>query len=114
GETAEQAQERSLINDLLRLRLRTGQHGRYPTLAEATAYRFTEAERAAIAAMQMRSLIGTATEVRDQIDDLADQSEADEVMITTFLAELDDRQRTLVDLAAAFALPAPPEITPAF
>ncbi|HET7095395.1 MAG TPA: LLM class flavin-dependent oxidoreductase, partial [Thermomicrobiales bacterium] len=110
GETAEQARELSLINDLLRLRLRTGQHGRYPTLAEAKAYRFSDAERAAIAAMPMRSLIGTATEVRAQIDDLAEQAEADEVMITTFVSELDDRRRTLVELAAAFALPAPPEI----
>ena len=114
GETAEQAREFALINDLLRLRLRTGQLGRYPTLAEAKAYPFTPAERAVIAAMPMRSLAGTATEVRDQIDDLAERSQADEVMITTFLAELADRQRTIVDLAAAFALPAPQEITPAF
>jgi luciferase family oxidoreductase group 1 len=113
GETAEQAQEFSLINDLLRLRLRTGRFGRYPTLAEAKAYPFTEAERTAIAAMPMRSLVGTAAEVRDQIDDLAERSHADEVMITTFLAELEDRRRTIVALAAAFDLPGLRGVTPA-
>jgi alkanesulfonate monooxygenase SsuD/methylene tetrahydromethanopterin reductase-like flavin-dependent oxidoreductase (luciferase family) len=63
--------------------------------------------------MPMRSLVGTAAEVRDQIDDLAERSHADEVMITTFLAELEDRRRTIVALAAAFDLPGLRGVTPA-
>jgi luciferase family oxidoreductase group 1 len=45
GETAEHARELSLINDLLLVRLRSGQIRAYPTLEEAKAYSFTAAER---------------------------------------------------------------------
>jgi luciferase family oxidoreductase group 1 len=114
GDTAEHARDLSAIDDLLLLRLRTGRHGRYPTLAEAKAYSFSPDERAMIAAMPMRSLVGTAAEVRAKIDDLAERSQADEVMVTTFLAELADRRRTIVDLADAFGLPGSSGTTPAY
>ena len=104
GETAEHARELALVNDLLLLRLRTGQLGRYPTLGEAKRYPFTAAERALIDAMPMRSLVGDAGEVHRQIADLASRSLADEVMVTTFLPEREDRRRMITDLAAAFGL----------
>ncbi len=104
GETPEHAQELSLVNDLLLLRLRSGQLGTYPTLEEAKAYRFTAAERQMIASMPMRSLVGSAEDVHGQITDLAERGEADEVMITTFLPELDDRRRAIVEMARVFAL----------
>jgi luciferase family oxidoreductase group 1 len=104
GETPEHAQELSLVNDLLLLRLRSGQLGSYPTLDEARNHPFTAAERQMIASMPMRSIVGDAAEVHRQISDLADRSEADEVMITTFLPEPHDRQRMIVDMARVFEL----------
>ena len=108
GETAEHARELALVNDLLLVRLRTGRHGQYPTLEEAKAYPFTPAERQLIAGMPMRSLVGDSAEVHRQIEDLANRSLADEVMITTFLADPLDRRRTLVELAREFNLPERP------
>jgi luciferase family oxidoreductase group 1 len=104
GETREHARELSLVNDLLLLRLRSGQLGTYPTLEEARNHPFTAAERQMIASMPMRSIVGDAAEVHGQIGDLADRSEADEVMITTFLPEPQDRQRMIVDMARVFEL----------
>ncbi len=104
GETPEHARELSLVNDLLLLRLRTGQLGAYPSLEEAKAYPFTAAERGLIAAMPMRSLVGDAAGVHRQIVDLADRSAADEVMVTTFLAERSDRHRMVSALAEEFGL----------
>ena len=104
GETPAHAEELALVNDLLLLRLRTGQLGAYPSLDEAKRYPFTAAERGLIASMPMRSLVGVAAEVHAQIVDLADQAEADEVMVTTFLAERADRERMVSALAERFGL----------
>jgi alkanesulfonate monooxygenase SsuD/methylene tetrahydromethanopterin reductase-like flavin-dependent oxidoreductase (luciferase family) len=106
GETADHARELSLINDLLLLRLRSGQLGAYPTLEEARRYPFTAAERQMIASMPMRSFVGDADEVHRQVRDLADQSQADEVMVTTFLPEPDDRRRMIAEMARVFELQA--------
>jgi luciferase family oxidoreductase group 1 len=102
GETPEHARELSLINDLLLVRLRSGQLGAYPTLEEAKAYPFTAAERQLIASMPMRSLVGDAEDVYRQVADLAERGEADEVMITTFLPEPADRRRAIVEMARMF------------
>jgi luciferase family oxidoreductase group 1 len=104
GETPEHAQDLSRINDLLLLRLRTGQLGTYPTLEEAQRYPFSAAEREMIRAMPMRSHVGTADDVHRQIVDLADRTEADEIMVTTFLPEPHDRQRMIEALARQFGL----------
>ena len=104
GETAEHARELSLVNDLLLLRLRSGQLGAYPTLAEARSYPFSAAERQMIESMPMRSIVGDADEVHRRIGDLADQSGADELMVTTFLPEPVDRRRMIAEMARVFAL----------
>jgi luciferase family oxidoreductase group 1 len=112
GETEQHARDLSLINDLLLLRLRTGKLGRYPTLEEARGYAFTDADRAALASMPLNYLAGDAAGVHDQIMDLVDQSQADEVMITTMLPHIGDRRRAMTQLAKAFGLAERPPMTP--
>ncbi len=110
GEDAAHARELARVNDLFLLRLATGRRGSRPTREEAQRYQFTPAERALIDSLPMRYLAGDAAGVHDQIADLADQAGADEVMITTFLPDPDDRRRALTGLARAFGLaerPAP-------
>lgn len=104
GETPDHARELSLVNDLLLLRLRTGQLGAYPTLEDAKRYAFSAAERQMIASMPMRSLVGDAGAVHRQIVELADQAQADEIMVTTFLPEAADRRRMIVEMARMFAV----------
>ncbi len=104
GEDEEHARDLSLVDQLMLLRLRTARRGEYPTLEEAKAYPFTPQEQAMIAAMPMRSLVGDAASVHRQIDDLAERSGADEVMITTFQAEPAVRRLAVTGLAAAFGL----------
>jgi alkanesulfonate monooxygenase SsuD/methylene tetrahydromethanopterin reductase-like flavin-dependent oxidoreductase (luciferase family) len=54
--------------------------------------------------MPMRSFVGDTAAVHRQVRDLADQSQADEVMITTFLPEADDRRRMIAEMARVFEL----------
>jgi luciferase family oxidoreductase group 1 len=104
GETSEHARELSLVNDLMLLRLRTNRLDSYPTLEEATAYEWTDEERAMIAAMPLNYIAGTADEVYRHVWALAEQSGADEVMVTTTLPTVEDRQRTLIAMAEQFGL----------
>ena len=104
GETPEQAKELSRINDLLLLRLRSGQLGEYPTLEDARRYEFSPAERQVIDSMPMRSFVGTAEEVYRMVSDLADSTRADELMLTTFLPETHDRRRMVEEMARVFSL----------
>jgi alkanesulfonate monooxygenase SsuD/methylene tetrahydromethanopterin reductase-like flavin-dependent oxidoreductase (luciferase family) len=59
-----------------------------------------------IDSMPMRSFVGDPEEIYRQVSDLADQSQADELMITTFLPEADDRRRMISDMARVFELSA--------
>jgi luciferase family oxidoreductase group 1 len=112
GETAEQAHDLAKINDLVLLRLRTGRRGRYPTLEEARSYQFSATERAMLAQMPLNYLVGTAQEVREQIEDMLDASEADEVMLTSMLPEAADRMRIITSMAREFGLTERGQITP--
>jgi luciferase family oxidoreductase group 1 len=104
GETAEHARELSLVSDLILLRLRTGRLDTYPSLEEARAHQFTTDERALLATLPMSHLAGDPDAVRRQIEDLADRSQADEVMISTRLPGRADRERTIRSMARVFGL----------
>lgn len=110
GETAEHARELARLNDLLLLRLRSGNLDHYPTLDEARAYSLTDGDRTALAAMPLNYLAGDAADVHRQISQLLEQSLADEVMITTMLPDPEDRRRTITHLAQAFDLTERPEL----
>lgn len=110
GETEEHARQLTRVNDLFLLRLRSGRFDHYPTLQEALDYRWSPQEQAMLAMMPMRYIAGVADSVQQQIAALAEQADADEVMITTTLPDREDRTRTIVELARAFGLaerPAP-------
>jgi len=99
GETAEHAQELALRGQLFMLRVVTGKMGRYPTLDEALAHRWTPEERALMASVPMSSIVGDAVSVWRQVDALAEEAGADEVMVTTSLPDPDLRELTIRGLA---------------
>jgi luciferase family oxidoreductase group 1 len=103
GESREQAEELALIGDLVMLRLRTGQPLIYPSLEEAKAYPFTREQRMALEAMGTRAFLGDADTVLDAVEAFADECAADEIMLTTRLADPAHRQMMLRELARAAA-----------
>ncbi len=54
--------------------------------------------------MPLNFIAGTADQVYREVTDLANMSQADEVMITTTLPNVEDRRRTLLSMAEQFAL----------
>jgi len=87
------------------LRLRQGRPGLYPRPEEAAAYRFTPHEKEAVKSWTGSHVVGTPDRVVDDLRTLVARTGIQEVMLSTMLADPDDRIRSaeLVAEAAAVA-----------
>lgn len=102
ADDAAEADRLSLGNSLLTLRLRTGaKPTRIPTLAEAEAHPWTDAERAFVAERQSQQAIGDLEHVTQRIADLVTITGADEVIVVPQGPDLATKLRTLSSLAGA-------------
>lgn len=66
----------------------------FPTPAEAAAHSFTEEERQALAGFRAQQAVGTPESVVQRLAQLADETGADELMLTTPVYDLRDRLRS--------------------
>ena len=71
---------------------------------EASAYPYSEAERATIAAMRSKAFVGTGEQVAERLDALARRLDLDEPVIVTWTHDPAPRHRSYELLAKAFAL----------
>jgi alkanesulfonate monooxygenase SsuD/methylene tetrahydromethanopterin reductase-like flavin-dependent oxidoreductase (luciferase family) len=75
----------------------------FPTLAEARAHSWTDAERELVADRVETQFVGSAVQVADQLERLRDATEADELIITTITHDHQDRVRSYQLLAEEWA-----------
>lgn len=85
-------------------RMRTGQKSVLLPPEEALAYRYSPAEAAVAEEMAPRQIAGSPETVRMRIEELADRTQADEVMVTTFVHFAGARRRSYELLAEAMKL----------
>jgi luciferase family oxidoreductase group 1 len=104
AETQERADELARPLALTLLRFRSGKMGRFPSIEEATNYKFSPEELQIVEMNRDRSIIGTPAVVRDKLMALANASGVDEIMITTMTHEHADRRRSYELLAEAFGI----------
>jgi luciferase family oxidoreductase group 1 len=71
---------------------------------DASAYQYSEAERATIAAMRSKAFVGTGEQVAEQLDGLARRLDLDELVIVTWTHDPAPRHRSYELLAKAFGL----------
>jgi len=76
-----------------RLRIERGEFGPFPSVAEAAAYQMTEAERQRIGARRQHQILGTRDVVRDQLNRLAANCGADELVVVSITHEFPQRVR---------------------
>jgi len=101
ADTREEAQELALCRDAWRLRMQQGDAGPWPTVAEA---------RAVLAGHQgppirrEHQILGTPSEVREQLETLAASTGADAFSVITITPEFEQRLRSYELLAGAFDL----------
>jgi luciferase family oxidoreductase group 1 len=104
AENDQQAQHLALTMDLARLRINRGEFLPLPSPEEALAYPYTEAEREAVRHYRDMTIVGAPDQVRALIEEKAQESGADEVMVVSNLHGHAERLRSYELLAEAFAL----------
>jgi len=104
AETDAEAERLAASMDLNRLRRDRGQHLPLPSVEEALAYPYTDAERAAIARNRARLFVGSPATVMAKLQPMIDASQADELMIITAVYDHDARKKSYSLLADAFGL----------
>lgn len=104
ADSEEQAQASQLTYDLNLFRFFTGQsNGRSLTPQQAQLYPIGAQERAFISSRENSRAAGTPGQVRQRIEQLAAEHQADEVMAVTNMYYFDDRKRSFELLIKAFA-----------
>jgi luciferase family oxidoreductase group 1 len=104
AETDEEAEKLASSADLNRLLRDRGQYAPLPSVEDALAYPYSEAERTHIARNRSRLFVGSPATVMQTISPLISASEADEVMVITAVFDHDARKRSYSLLADAFGV----------
>jgi len=104
ADTDAEAEELASSFDLNRLRRDRGQYLPLPSVEEATAYPYTDAERASIARNRSRLFVGSPATVQQKLQPLLAASQPDELMVITAVYDHEARKRSYTLLAEAFGL----------
>jgi luciferase family oxidoreductase group 1 len=104
AETDAEAERLASSMDLNRLRRDRGQYEPLPSIEEALAYPYTDAERASIARNRSRLFVGSPATVMQMLQPMIKSSQADELMVITAVYDHDARKRSYSLLADAFQL----------
>ena len=107
AETDELAEELASSMELAWVRMRSGNPSPLPSPEEAMAHPYTPAERVLADAYRSMQLVGGPSTVRAGIEELAERTAADEVMVTTNLYDHAERLRSYELLAEAFGIATP-------
>ncbi len=103
AETDEEAHRLAAPIRLAIVRTRTGKRAPISSIEEALAYEFTPHEQAIVDEFLYGAAIGSPKTVRERLLDVAHETGADELMLSTLVPSLADRQRALRLIAEAMA-----------
>ena len=104
ADTDAEAEKLATSMDLNRLRRDRGQYLPLPSVEEALAYPYTDAERASIGRNRSRLFVGSPTAVMQKLQPMIAESQADELMVITAVYDHDARKKSYSLLADAFGL----------
>jgi alkanesulfonate monooxygenase SsuD/methylene tetrahydromethanopterin reductase-like flavin-dependent oxidoreductase (luciferase family) len=90
--------------DLNRLRRDRGQYLPLPSVEEALAYHYSDAERASVIRNRSRLFVGSPATIMAKLQPMIDASRPDELMIITAVYDHDARKKSYSLLADAFGL----------
>jgi luciferase family oxidoreductase group 1 len=107
GETDKHAEMLASSMELAWVRMRSGNPGPLPSPEEALAYPYTPAERRLAEAYRFMQVVGDPRTVRARIEELAEHTAADEVMVTTNVYDHPERLRSYKRLAEVFDIATP-------
>jgi luciferase family oxidoreductase group 1 len=104
ADTDAEAQRLAKSRELFIVRLYTGRPGRYPSIEEAETYPYSGRELAILQHAKRRTVAGTPEQVRERLEALAAEYQADELIVVTITHDPKARRRSYELLARAFGL----------
>lgn len=104
ADSDEEAEKLASSFDLNRLRRDRGQYLPLPSVEEALAYPYSDAERASIARNRSRLFVGSPGTVVQKLQPLIAASQPDELMVITAVYDHEARKKSYTLLAEAFGL----------
>ncbi|QIN77402.1 MsnO8 family LLM class oxidoreductase [Rubrobacter marinus] len=104
ADTDERAEELASSMGLAWVRMRTGKPGPLPSPEEALAYPYTPGERRLLESYRSMQIVGSLPSVQTRLEEIAEQTLADEIMVTTMVHDHAERLRSYEKLAGAFGL----------
>jgi luciferase family oxidoreductase group 1 len=107
AETDAEAERLARPMELNRLRRDRGEYWPLPSVEEALAYPYTDAECAAIARNRSRLFVGSPATVMAKLEPMIRECQADELMVTTAVHDHEARKKSYSLLAEAFGLSKP-------
>ena len=102
GETDEEAERLAASIDLRRLHMALNIDSPVPTPEEAARHRYSEEERRYVMGQRARAIIGGPEKAKREINLLAENYQADEVMALTITGDYESRRRSYELLIGAF------------
>jgi luciferase family oxidoreductase group 1 len=107
GDTDEHAKRLASSMELAWVRMRSGKPGPLPSPEEAMAYPYTPAERHLADNYRYMQVVGDPRKVRARLEELAERTATDEVMVTTNIYAHAERLRSYERLAEVFEIATP-------
>jgi len=107
GETDKHARRLASSMELAWVRMRSGNPGPLASPEEAMAYPYTPAERHLADAYRFMQVVGDPRTVSARLEELAERTAADEVMVTTNIYDHAERLRSYERLAEVFDIATP-------
>ena len=104
AETDAEAERLATSMDLNRLMRERGQYIPLPSIEEAQAYPYTDADRAVIARNRSRIFVGSPATVREKLEPMIAASQADELMFVSAIYDHEARKKSYSLMADAFGL----------
>ena len=104
AETDAEAEKLATSMELNRLRRDRGEYWPLPSVEEALAYPYTDAERASIARNRSRMFAGSPAAIMARLLPMIEEAKADELMIVTAVYDHEARKKSYSLLADAFGL----------
>jgi luciferase family oxidoreductase group 1 len=104
AETDAEAERLASSMELNRLRRDRGEYWPLPSVEEALAYPYTDAERASVMRNRERLFTGTPATIMAKLEPMITASHADELMIITAVYDHEARKKSYSLLADAFGL----------
>lgn len=105
ADTDEEARDIAAPAELQWVRWMTGEYkAPPPTLEEARAHTYTEEEKVAREQNKNKFIIGSVDNVKKQLEQIAEETEVDEIMIANMITDKEARHKSYSLLAEAFSL----------